>query len=136
MPDRRVVAMRWLGSNSARCVTARIGVRTGDVEEASEKCSVLAEPRSIAVAMEHEVEVGIAGLGFEDRESPVLADYTVTFCSCLGKAPGILVVRLEVGDSPGIHHGIAAEVARSCQIVVHCQSSSFPCRLEDSWEQH
>lgn len=125
MLGRRAAAMRWLGSSSARPATARIGVRIDDVGEASGKRAVLAEVRSIVVA-------GIVGLGFVDKELPVLADCTATFCSCLGTVPRTVAVRLGVEGSLGIRHGIAVVVDRSCRIVVHCQSSSFPCHLGDS----
>ena len=135
MFGRQVAAMRWLGSKSARSATARIGVRIGDVEEASAKCAGPAELRNIVVAVEPGVEAGIVGLDFVGKELQALAGCTATFCSCLGTAQDTVLVGLEVEDSLGSHHGLAVVVDRSCRIVVRCQSSSFPCRLEDSLAQ-
>jgi hypothetical protein len=127
MFDRRVAA-RLLGLDPARPATARTAmmaensaVRIG-VEEAP------VERRGIVVA----VGAGIAGLGFVGKEFQVLADCTATFCSCRGTARGTVTVHLEVEGILGIHHGLAVVVARSCQTVVHCQSSSFPFHLEGS----
>jgi hypothetical protein len=127
MFDRRVAA-RWLGWDPARLARARTAmmaensaVRIG-VEE------VPVEARGIVVA----VEAGIAGLGSVDRELPALAGCTATFCSCRGTALGTVIVHLEVEGILNIHHGLAVVVARSCQTVVHCQSSSFPFHLEGS----
>lgn len=69
------------------------------------------------------------------RKRPVLAGCIETFCSYLDMAQDMVLVRDELVGIQGSHLGVE-EVVHSCQIGVHCQSSSFPCRPGDSSEQH
>ena len=64
------------------------------------------------------------------RKRQVLAGCIATFCSYLGTAQDMMLVQ---DGLVGIQrsHLETGEVVHSCQIVVRCQSSSFPCRPED-----
>ena len=69
------------------------------------------------------------------RKRQVLAGCIVTFCSYLGTAQGKVLVRDVLVGIQG-NRPETEVVVRSCQIVVHFQSSSFPCRPGGSSEQH
>lgn len=78
---------------------------------------------------------GIAEWESACRKRLVLADCIEKFCSYPGMAQDMVLVRDGLVGIQGSHLEIE-EVVHSCQIGVHCQSSSFPCRPGGSWEQH
>lgn len=137
MRDRRVVGRISLGWSSERCVMARIGRKaessgamTGGVGEACEDQAEASEFREavavgIAAAVDPEVGVGIAGQEFERRVLLVHAGYIETFCSCPGRAQGMMLVQDVLVDMPGSRPGTEV-VGRSYQIEVRCRNSSFP----------
>lgn len=115
------------------------GAMTGDAEGGPESRVAAAGSHvvvaaGIVVAVDLEVE-DTAGQESEHRELPARAGYIATSGSCPGTVQGKVLV-------PGVLAGIQGnrpeieEVVRSCQIVVHFQSSSFPYRLGGSLEQH
>lgn len=147
MLGRRAGVRRWLGWSFGRCETARIetmaassGAMTGDAEGASESRVAAAGYRAVvaagiaAAAGVLEVE-NIAGQESEHRELPVRAGYIATSGSCPGMVQGKVLVRSVLVGIQG-NRPETEVVVRSCQIVVHFQSSSFPCRPDGSSEQH
>lgn len=82
-----------------------------------------------------EVEVDIAEREFARTRLPVLAGCIGTFCSCLGMAQGMVLVRDVLVDIQGSRPE-TEEVVHSCQTVVRCRSSSFPYHLGGSLEPH
>ena len=102
------------------------------------------ESRAGAAALRVAVAAGIAVVEVEEdiaeqesvrRKRQVLAGCIATFCSYLDMAQDMLLVQ---GVLVGIQgsHPETEEVVHSCQTVVRCQSSSFPCRPGGSSEQH
>jgi len=144
MPGRLEAAI-LLGWSFARCATARTGMMAvssgamiGGVEgafvsraEANVLRVVVADDIAAVVLG---IEVDIAESGFERRMLPVLAGCTATFCSCQGTVRGMVLVQ-DVLVGVQSSHLAFEEAVHSCQIVVHCRSSSFPCRPGGSLEQ-
>jgi hypothetical protein len=145
---RREGATRSLGWSFARCAMERIEMRavssdamTGGVEGAFESHVEAAGARAVVVAdivavIDLEAGADTAVWEFERRELRVYAGYIATSCSYPDKAQGTVPVQ---GVLVGIlsNHLGTEEVDRSCQIVVRCQSSNFPCHLHGgSSEQH
>ena len=132
-----VEAMLSLGWSSVKCAMARSDAMTGGAAVAFASHAGAAVLR-VAVAADIaavEVGAGIAEREFARTRLPVLAGCIGTFCSCLGMAQGMVLVRDVLVDIQGNHLG-TEEVVHSCQTVVRCQSSSFPYRLGGSLEQH
>ena len=73
------------------------------------------------------VEVDSAEWASARRKRPVLAGCIGTSCSYLGTAQGMVLVRDVLVDIQGSRPE-TEEVVHSCQTVVRCRSSSFPCR--------
>lgn len=138
MPDRpEVGVMLLLGWSFAKYAMARSDAMIGGAAEAFESRAGVAAPR-VAVAADTAVvgvEGGIAEWESACRKRPVLADCIETFCSYPGMAQDMVLVRDGLVGIQGSHLEIE-EVVHSCQIGVHCQSSSFPCHPGDSSEQH
>jgi hypothetical protein len=134
-----------LGWSFGRCAKERIGMTAvssgamiGGVEEAFVS---RAEAKVLRVVVAADIaavvlgiEMGIAESEFERRKLPVLAGCIVTSCSYLGTVRGMVLVRsVPVGIQS--NHLASEAAVHSCQIVVRCQSSSFPCRPGGSSEQ-
>ena len=132
-----VEVMLSLGWSSVKCAMARSDAMTGGAAVAFASHAGAAVLR-VAVAADIaavEVGAGIAEREFARTRLPVLAGCIGTFCSYLGMAQGMVLVRDVLVGIQGSHLGIE-EVVHSCQTVVRCQSSSFPYRLGGSLEQH
>ena len=137
MLGRLEVVTLSLGWSFEKCAMARSDARIGGAAGAFESHAGAVVLRA-AVAADIavvEVEVDIAEWGFAHKRRPVLAGCTETFCSYLGMAQGMVLVRVVLVGIRGSHLE-TEEVVHSCQTVVRCQSSSFPYHPGDSSEQH
>jgi hypothetical protein len=138
MLDRlEVEVMLSLGWSFARRAMVRSDAMIGGAAGAFESRAGVVALR-VAVAADTAVVViegGIAGWESAHRKRPVLAGCIEIFCSYLGMAQDMVLVRDGLVGSQGSHLGIE-EVVHSCQIGAHCQSSSFPYHPGGSSEQH
>lgn len=132
-----VEAMLSLGWSSVKCAMARSDAMTGGAAVAFASHAGAAVLR-VAVAADIaavEVGAGIAEREFARTRLPVLAGCIGTFCSCLGMAQGMVLVRDVLVDIQGSLPE-TEEVVHNCQTVVRCRSSSFPYHLGGSLEPH
>lgn len=132
-----VEVMLSLGWSSVKCAMVRSDARIDGAVVAFESHAGVAVLRVAGAADIAVVEGGvdIAEREFARRMRRVLAGCIGTFCSYLGMAQGMVLVRDVLVGIQGSRPE-TEEVVHSCQTAVRCQSSSFPYHLGDSSEQH